>query len=80
MAKCLGGSGADEAYSVQQTADGCYVVAGVTESNDAMFPGIMEQRFWVVKLCYMVSADEIAINKNDINIYPNLFPLQPPCK
>ena len=77
--KCLGGNGPgqDIAYSVQQTTDGCYIVAGVTASNDGDVSGNHgtggTEDMWVVKLCYMVSADEIAINKNDVNIFPNPF-------
>jgi PKD repeat protein len=32
---CLGGSNYDQAWSIQQTADGTYVVAGYTRSNDS---------------------------------------------
>jgi len=49
--KCLGGSQDDEAYSVQQTADGGYVVAGYTKSNDGDVSGNHgESDCWVVKL------------------------------
>jgi hypothetical protein len=34
--KSYGGSGIDIAYSVQQTGDGGYIVAGYSESNDGM--------------------------------------------
>jgi hypothetical protein len=37
--KCLGGTGNDEANSIQQTADGGYIVAGVTWSNDSDVTG-----------------------------------------
>ncbi len=36
--KCLGGSSYDEALSIQQTADGGYIVAGGTESHDGDVP------------------------------------------
>ena len=49
--KTLGGSGWDEAWSVQQTADGGYIVAGRTTSLDG---DVTENHgafdFWVVKL------------------------------
>ncbi len=49
--KCLGGSGYDEAKSIKQTADGGYVVAGVTESTDGDVTGLNgSYDFWVVKL------------------------------
>jgi hypothetical protein len=49
--KSLGGSGYDEAYSIQQTTDGGYVVAGVSNSNDGDVTGHYGGRdYWVVKL------------------------------
>ena len=49
--KCLGGSGYEEAYSIQQTTDGEFIVAGVTESNDGDVSGNHgEYDFWVVRL------------------------------
>lgn len=49
--KCLGGSGHDWAHSVQQTADGGYILAGSTESNDGDVTGNHGgQDFWIVKL------------------------------
>lgn len=37
--KCLGGSSNDKAYSVQQTFNGGYIVAGTSESNDGDVSG-----------------------------------------
>ncbi|MDP9041436.1 MAG: hypothetical protein M3N30_05605, partial [Bacteroidota bacterium] len=49
--KSLGGTGDDEAYSVQATADGGCIVAGFTESNDGDVTGNHGKRdYWVVKL------------------------------
>jgi hypothetical protein len=49
--RCLGGSSWDNAYSVQQTADGGYILAGYTNSNDGNVSGNHGQDdFWVVKL------------------------------
>jgi hypothetical protein len=50
--KCLGGSSYDWAYSVQQTSDGGYIVAGGTESNLTGDVGRNHggEDFWVVKL------------------------------
>ncbi len=44
-AKSYGGSGLDIAYSIQQTSDGGYIVAGCTESS-----GVGSSDFWVLKL------------------------------
>lgn len=49
--KCLGGSNADCAYSIQQTNDGGYIVAGVSNSNDGDVSGNHGYNdYWVVKL------------------------------
>lgn len=49
--KCLGGSGFDEAYSIQQTSDRGYIIAGVTNSNDGDVSGNHGGGdYWLVKL------------------------------
>lgn|GEM_PF-534310 len=51
--RCLGGSYGDEAYSVQQTSDGGYVIAGETKSNNGDINGNNPYNYdccWVVKL------------------------------
>ena len=49
--KCLGGPNVDRAYSVQQTADGGYIVAGRTLSNYGDVTGSHGSwDYWVVKL------------------------------
>lgn len=51
--KSLGGSGYDYPYSIQQTSDGGYIVAGRTDSNDGDvtgYHGSVYSDFWVVKL------------------------------
>ena len=49
--KTLGGVARDEAYSIQQTVDGGYIVAGWTDSNDGDLSGNNgNSDFWVVKL------------------------------
>jgi hypothetical protein len=49
--KCLGGSASDWAYSTEQTADGGYVMAGVTASNNGDVSGNHGgQDAWIVKL------------------------------
>jgi len=48
--KCYGGSNLDEAYSVQQTKDGGYIIVGFTNSNNGDVTGNHgEKDFWVVK-------------------------------
>ena len=47
----LGGSGNDYAYSIQQTTDGGYIVAGYSSSNDGDVTGNNGYSdFWIVKL------------------------------
>ncbi len=49
--KMLGGSGAEMGASVQQTADGGYIVTGYTQSNDGdVSVGYGGYDYWVVKL------------------------------
>ena len=49
--KCLGGTGYDDAFSVKQTADGGYIVAGETNSNDGDITGNHGGGDnWIVKL------------------------------
>jgi hypothetical protein len=49
--KCLGGSEFEDAYSIEQTNDGGYIVTGVTGSNNGDVQGLNGTNdFWVVKL------------------------------
>jgi hypothetical protein len=49
--RCLGGSGYDYAYSIHQTTDGGYIVAGESGSNDGDISGNHGYfDFWIVKL------------------------------
>ena len=49
--RTLGGSNSDGAYSIQQTFDGGYIVAGYTSSNDGDVSGTRKgEDFWIVKL------------------------------
>ena len=49
--KCIGGSGGDLGFSVGQTNDGGYIIAGETNSNDGDVSGNHgESDVWVVKL------------------------------
>ncbi|MFH1608705.1 MAG: T9SS type A sorting domain-containing protein [Patescibacteria group bacterium] len=49
--KCFGGTGEDKAYSVQQTIDGGYIVAGYSFSNDGDVSGNHGvQDYWIIKI------------------------------
>lgn len=50
--KCLGGTENDEAYSIVQTLDGEYIVAGCSKSNDGDVTGNRHGNYdyWIVKL------------------------------
>lgn len=49
--KCLGGNSYEDAWSIQQTADGGFIVAGGTNSTGGQVSGNQGgQDFWVVKL------------------------------
>src|SRR5689334_16943821 len=49
--KCLGGTGDDIAFSIEQTADGGYIVAGCAYYNNGDITGNHGDRdYWVVKL------------------------------
>jgi hypothetical protein len=55
--KCLGGTAADEAHAVQQTADGGYIVAGRSLSSDGDVAGRHgELDYWLVKLSADVAS------------------------
>ena len=69
--KSLGGSGKDYAYSIQQTSDGGYIVAGEADSKDGDVTGNHGGRdYWIVKLtsggaiqwqkCFGGSSDDLA--------------------
>ncbi len=48
--KTLGGTGFDQAYSIKQTADGGYVIAGYSDSYDGDVTGNHGYDYWIVKL------------------------------
>jgi hypothetical protein len=69
--KCLGGSSNDDASCVRQTADGGYVIAGVSNSTDGDVTGNHGNiDYWVVKLENPSWISEL-LNENDFLIYPN---------
>ena len=59
--KTLGGSESDKAYSIRQTLDGGYIVAGGSSSNDGDVTGHQGQPgysdFWIVKLTNLGSIE-----------------------
>ena len=69
--KCLGGNDWDQAYSISETSDGGYIVAGQTESNDGDITGnhgTADQ--WVIKFSGTVSIPEKRENRS-LAIRPN---------
>jgi hypothetical protein len=70
--KSLGGSGNDYGFSIQQTSDGGYIVAGHSNSTDGDVTGNHggSTDYWVVKLSTTVGVNEITA-LNEFNIYPN---------
>lgn len=79
--KCLGGTGTDELFSLQNTSDGGYILAGSTMSQDGMvsnFHGILD--FWIVKMAAdkgnekismsgLVYANESLLNEGTVLLY-----------
>ncbi|MFL9834899.1 T9SS type A sorting domain-containing protein [Chryseobacterium terrae] len=69
--KTLGGSAFEDAYSINQTNDGGFVIAGMTQSTDGDVTGNHGNGdMWIVKLGAFLSTNENSI-KNNISIYPN---------
>jgi hypothetical protein len=69
--KCLGGTLNEFATSIQ-TADGGYIVSGITESNDGDVSGNHgESDIWVVKLNATLSLVENEGNEKEFELYPN---------
>jgi hypothetical protein len=71
--KSLGGTGDEEAYSIQQTTDGGLIVAGISYSDDddvtGHHGGINNGDYWVVKLAGTNGIEEIPTSS--ISIFPN---------
>src|SRR5690606_33407927 len=68
--KSLGGSSIDVAHSIQQTADGGYILAGYSHSNDGDVTGNHGgYDCWIVKLY----PDNLGITEynSPITVYPN---------
>jgi hypothetical protein len=68
--KSYGGTGGDAAFSIKQTTDGGYIVAGCSESNDGDVSGHHgEGDFWVVKL----SSSQLSIENSHQDLF-SVFP------
>ncbi|MBI2967228.1 MAG: T9SS type A sorting domain-containing protein [Bacteroidetes bacterium] len=70
--KSFGGTNFDEAYSIQNTSEGGYVVAGSSKSPNGDVTGNhgMED-YWIVKLSPATSVAEISGLTPSVTIYPN---------
>jgi hypothetical protein len=72
--KALGGTGSEAAFSVLQTIDGGYIVAGPSRSNDGDVIGhygnTLYNDYWIVKLNFTTGIDK-HIFTSKISIYPN---------
>jgi hypothetical protein len=71
--KTMGGTNDDQANSIKKTADGGYILAGLSSSNDGDVIGLHGENYWdswVVKL----SSDTLKVsqyNDDEFQIYPN---------
>jgi hypothetical protein len=65
--KSLGGSGNEVAYSIRQTTDGGYIVAGWSDSNDGDVSGSNGfEDFWIVKLGPFDGIEELINPKKEL--------------
>ncbi|HEX3078829.1 MAG TPA: T9SS type A sorting domain-containing protein, partial [Puia sp.] len=70
--KCLGGTGSDEPYAVQQTADNGYIVAGFSDSEDGNVSGNHgSSDYWIVKLTDDIATETPPLAKSTVSIFPN---------
>ena len=70
--KTLGGSGIDEAWCIQQTSDGGFILAGSSNSSDGDVTGNHGGNdFWVVKLNSPTTQVEESNLLNFVTVYPN---------
>lgn len=69
--KALGGSSFEEAYAIQQTADGGYILAGSAASNDGDITGNHGNGdAWIVKL----SSGQLSTGENNLIHKPEIYP------
>ena len=70
--KSFGGTGVDIGYSIRQTADGSYIIAGSSESDDGDVSGNHGSGdCWIIKLNFQSLSIEENISSNSINVSPN---------
>ncbi len=71
--KCLGGSGYECGYSINQVVDGGYILTGRTQSNDGDVSGNHGKKdSWVVKLSSVItSTGQIITSTKNLQISPN---------
>jgi Secretion system C-terminal sorting domain len=69
--KCYGGSGDDRAIDIQVTADGSYIIAGFSDSNDGDVTGNHgSYDYWIVKLC---QGDPLVVSISDTSYCYSTF-------
>lgn len=69
--KALGGISFDSVYSIQQTNDGGYILAGATDSTDGDVTGSHGNGdAWIVKL----NGDQLSTAENHLSNKPSVYP------
>ena len=70
--ECLGGSGNDYAWDIQQTSDDGFIVAGLSLSNDGNISGNHGYYdCWIVKLTGDTLTGVASPSTKSISLYPN---------
>jgi hypothetical protein len=70
--KTIGGTNAESCFSIQQTTDEGFILAGYTWSNDNGVPGSQgKSDFWIVKLAPESTPTAEAPATAPLEIYPN---------
>ena len=70
--KSFGGTNSDYAFSIKQTTDDGYIVAGASNSNNGdVMDNHGDYDYWIVKLSPNVGIEEEEADENSISIYPN---------
>ncbi|MDR2236805.1 MAG: T9SS type A sorting domain-containing protein [Chryseobacterium sp.] len=69
--KALGGTSFENAYAIQQTNDGGYIIAGQASSTDGDVTGIHDDGdAWVIKL----NSEQLSTAENQLLNKPSLYP------